>query len=119
MSKLKIVPPAEKEPTPFLRSSALAHRHLISLHDLKPAEIDSLLRLARGVKANPPRYHNALQGRALAMILEKPNLHTRATFELGISQLGGRVLALGWEEVGLGKREDVKDVARNLSRWVD
>ena len=46
-------------------------------------------------------------------------MHTRVAFELGISQLGGRALSLSWEEVGLGKREAVKDVARNLSRWVD
>ena len=53
------------------------------------------------------------------MILEKPSLRTRVTFDLGISQLGGRALILSSEEVGLGKREAVKDVARNLSRWVD
>ena len=53
------------------------------------------------------------------MIFEKPSLRTRVTFDLGISQLGGRALYLGSEEVGLGKREAVKDVARNLSRWVD
>src|SRR5208283_2324049 len=53
------------------------------------------------------------------MILEEPSLRARVTFDLGISQLGGRALYLGAEEVGLGKREAVKDVARNLSRWVD
>jgi ornithine carbamoyltransferase len=119
MRKLKIVPPAEKESAPLLRPQALAHRHLISIHDLTAPEIDFLLRQAQGVKAAPEPYHNALEGRTLAMILEKPNLHTRATFELGISQMGGRVLCLGAEEVGIGKREAVKDVARNLSRWVD
>ena len=55
----------------------------------------------------------------LAMILEKPSLCTRVTFELGICQLGGRALSLSPEEAGLGKREAVKDVARNLSCWVD
>jgi ornithine carbamoyltransferase len=77
------------------------------------------LKLAQGVKANPARHHNVLEGRTLAMILEEPSLRTRVTFDLGISQLGGRALYLGAEEVGLGKREAIKDVARNLSRWVD
>jgi len=119
MSKLKIVPPADRELAPLLRPPTLAHRHLISLHDLTPQDIDFLLKLALAVKASPARYNNALEDRTLAMILEKPSLRARVTFDLGISQLGGRALILGAEEVGLGKREAVKDVARNLSRWVD
>jgi len=41
------------------------------------------------------------------------------TFELGICQMGGRAINLSLEDAGLGKRDAVKDVARNLSRWVD
>src|SRR5208283_5232170 len=119
MSKLKIVPPADRELAPLLRPPTLAHRHLISLHDLTPQDIDFLLKLALAVKASPARYNNALEDRTLAMILEKPSLRARVTFDLGISQLGGRALILGAEEVGLGRREAVKDAARNLSRWVD
>jgi ornithine carbamoyltransferase len=119
MRKLKFVPPVEKEATPVRFPSTLAHHHLISLHDLKPPEVDFLLGLAQGVKADPARFNHALEGKTLAMILEKPSLRTRVTFELGISQLGGRALYLGAEDVGLGVRESIKDVARNLSRWVD
>jgi ornithine carbamoyltransferase len=119
MRKLKIVPPIEKGAPPLLRPSTLAHRHLISLHDLTPSEIDFLLKLAQAVKANPARYHYTLAGRTLAMILEEPSLRAHVTFDLGISQLGGRALYLGSDEVGLRKLEAVKDVARNLSRWVD
>jgi ornithine carbamoyltransferase len=53
------------------------------------------------------------------MLFEKPSLRTRVTFEVGMSQLGGHALYLGSQEVGLGKREAVADVARNLTRWVD
>jgi ornithine carbamoyltransferase len=53
------------------------------------------------------------------MLFEKPSLRTRVTFELGMTQLGGHALVLGAQEVGLGKREAIKDVARNLARWVD
>ncbi|MBI4246598.1 MAG: ornithine carbamoyltransferase, partial [Candidatus Rokubacteria bacterium] len=50
---------------------------------------------------------------------EKPSLRTRVTFEVGIVQLGGRAIYLSGSEIGLGTRESVADVARNLSRWVD
>jgi ornithine carbamoyltransferase len=60
-----------------------------------------------------------LGGRTLAFISEKPSLRTRVTFEVGMVQLGGRVVYLAGAEIGLGTRESVDDVARNLSRWVD
>ena len=119
MRNLNIVTPVEKESPPIMRPSNLAHRHLISLHDLAPSEVDFLLKLAQAVKINPDRYKSALEGRALAMIIEKPSLGSRVTFDLGISQLGGKALCLSSDEAGLGKREAVKDLARNLSGWVD
>src|SRR3972149_951 len=99
--------------------SGLKGRDLLSASDLTPAETDFLLQLALRGKAHPLRYRDALAGKSLAMLLEKPSLRTRVTFELAMTQLGGRALYLGPDEVGLGKREAVKDVARNLSRWVD
>ena len=60
-----------------------------------------------------------LAGRTLALIFEKPSLRTRVTFEVGVVQLGGRAVYLAGSEIGLGTREAVPDVARNLSRWVD
>ena len=60
-----------------------------------------------------------LAGRTFALIFEKPSLRTRVTFEVGIVQLGGRAVHLAGGEIGLGTRESVPDVARNLSRWVD
>jgi ornithine carbamoyltransferase len=53
------------------------------------------------------------------LIFEKPSLRTRVTFEVGIVQLGGRAVYLAGSEIGMGTRESVPDVARNLSRWVD
>jgi ornithine carbamoyltransferase len=119
MPKLRVVRHTEREFPPLARPASLARRHMISLHDLTPAEIDYLLKLALRVKAHPARYRSALEGKALALLFEKPSLRTRVTFELGIGQLGGQPLYLGPQEIGLGKREAVKDVARNLSRWVD
>jgi ornithine carbamoyltransferase len=119
MRKLKVVPNAEKEPPPPIRPATLAHRHLVSVHDLTPSEIDFLLKLAEHVKNSPASHRHALEDVTLAMIFEKPSLRTRVTFEVAIGQLGGRSLYMGPQEVGLGKRESVRDVARNLSRWVD
>ncbi len=119
MRKLEVVSRALKELPPLPRPTALAHRHLISLHDLTPPDIHYLLKLAQQVKAIPVNHAHALEGKTLAMIFEKPSLACRVVFDLGISQLGGRALYLGAEEVELGRREGPKDVARNLSRWVD
>jgi ornithine carbamoyltransferase len=55
----------------------------------------------------------------MAMILEEPSLGSRVTFDLGITQLGGQALCLSPEEVVLGTHEAIKDLARNLSGWVD
>jgi ornithine carbamoyltransferase len=54
-----------------------------------------------------------------ALIFEKPSLRTRVTFEKAMQDLGGTATYLGPTDIGLGKRETVPDVARNLSRWVD
>jgi len=60
-----------------------------------------------------------LSGRTLALLFEKPSLRTKVSFEIAIHQLGGYGIYLSPEEVGLGKRESVADVARVLSRYVD
>ena len=104
---------------PLQWRSGLKGRDLLSASDLTPAETDFLLQLALRVKAHPLRYRDVLAGKSLAMLFEKPSLRTRVTFELAMAQLGGRALYLGPDEVGLGKREAVKDVAGNLSRWVE
>jgi ornithine carbamoyltransferase len=95
--------------------------HLLSIRDLDVALVLRLFRLAADLKAErkagQPR--NALPGKALALVFEKPSLRTRVTFEVGMAHLGGTAVYLGAQEVGLGTRESVPDVARNLSRWVD
>src|SRR5215469_8720826 len=84
--------------------------------DITSTELVQLLDLAREVKRAPTRFRDALADRSLALLFEKPSLRTRLTFELGIQQMGGLVVM---SEGPLGNREPVKDVARNLSRWVD
>lgn len=60
-----------------------------------------------------------LSDRTVALLFEKPSLRTRVTFDEGITRLGGHVIYLGPEEVGIGRRETATDIGRNLSRWVD
>jgi len=119
MPRRKIAEPKAKEVFGLARPSTLPHRHVISLHDLASAEVEFLIKLGQRVKARPSRFRSALDGQTLAMLFEKPSLRTRVTLEVGMGQLGGMAIYLGPQEVGLGKRESVKDVARNLSRWVD
>ena len=96
-------------------------RDLLSLADLTPVEIDDVLSLALDLKARKRRGESTpmLAGKALAVYLEKPSLRTRASFEVGMTQLGGSVTTLRQEEVGLGARETAGDVGKVLSRYYD
>ena len=94
-------------------------RDFLSLHGLDVAEMAGLLDLAAEVKAHPADYAGALTGQTAALIFEKPSLRTRVTFEIGMAQLGGHAVYLAPGDIALGRREAVKDVARNLARWVD
>lgn len=91
-------------------------RHLLSTADLTAQEIAFLLEVARALKQKPQRL---LEGCQLALLFEKPSLRTRVSFQVGMRHLGGETIYLGPQEVGLGEREPIKDVARALSRYVD
>jgi ornithine carbamoyltransferase len=96
-----------------------AKRDFLSLHELTNWELEGLLDLAREIKSFPAPFHHALEGKTVAMIFEKPSLRTRVTFEVSMAQMGGHAIYLSPADIALGKREAVKDVARNLARWVD
>ena len=93
-------------------------KDFICLSDLTGDQIIDLLdqadELKRQQRDGIP--HRLLEGKTLAMIFEKPSLRTRATFDIGMYQLGGHSVLI---ETTLGARESVPDVARNLDRWVD
>jgi len=93
-------------------------KDFVSIRDFSPQQIWHLLDLACQVKAFPGAFTQALKGKTLAMIFEKPSLRTRVTFDVGIEELGGHPLYLSPAEISLGKRESVHDVARNLERMV-
>lgn len=97
-------------------------RDLVSFADWSTEEIWEILELAAHLKREQRagvRHDHILKGKTLAMIFQKPSLRTRVSFEVGMWQLGGYALYLGPEDIKLGKRESVEDVALNLSRYVD
>ena len=93
-------------------------RDLLTGTEFGPVQLHELYHLAADIKARPDRYRGALAGRFLALIFEKPSLRTRVTFEVGISSLGGAAVFLDHTGTRLGQRESIRDVARNLERWV-
>ena len=93
-------------------------RGLVTGTEWGPAQVRELFSLASDIKARPDRYRGALTGRYLALIFEKPSLRTRVTFEIGIASMGGSSVFLDHTGTRLGQRESIRDVARNLERWV-
>ena len=95
--------------------------HYLSIADLTPAQFRGLLDLAKELKDEWAAGGNRplLQGKTLGMLFQKPSLRTRVSFDMGMIHLGGQALYLSPNEIQLGKRESVADVARVLSRYVD
>ena len=99
-------------------SLTLQSKHLLSMSDLTPAEICALAERARDIKRVPDPAR-PMQGKTVALLFEKPSLRTRVSFEVATANLGGNCLYLSPQEVGIGGREAVSDVAQVLSRYVD
>ncbi len=105
--------------------TSLRGRDLLSVADLSAAEVGRIFDRAVELKAEDRARRETgavvatpLAGRTLAMLFQKPSLRTRVTFEAGMNQLGGHAIYLT-EDVVMGARESVRDVARNLERFVD
>ena len=92
-------------------------KDLLSVVDLSRGEVEQLVEQALVMKQGGMRC--LLPWRSVALLFEKPSLRTRVSFDVAVAQLGGHCLYLSPQEVGLGKREPVPDVARVLSRYVD
>jgi ornithine carbamoyltransferase len=98
-------------------------KDFLSVLDFDAADLENCLSLAAQVKADRALGRHAptadaLNGRHVALLFDKPSLRTRTTFEIAVRELGGHILPLQ-PDVALGRREPVGDVARNLERWVD
>jgi ornithine carbamoyltransferase len=99
------------------RTGFLKGRHILAVDDLTDSELAGVFALTREIKLG--RVSKAATGKTAALLFEKPSLRTKVTFMVAMTRLGGESIFLGRDEVGLGTREAVRDVARGLSRWVD
>ena len=94
-------------------------KDLISIKDLSLKEIEEIFALTDSLKKDKATYSQSLKGKTIALIFQKPSNRTRVSFAVGIFQLGGQSIYLRPEEINLGVRETIKDVARTLSRYVE
>lgn len=93
-------------------------RDFLTGTEWNPKQLRDFFRLSAEMKAHPDRYRGALAGSVFVLIFEKPSLRTRVTFETGIANLGGSSIFLDHTSARLAEREPVRDIARNLERWV-
>ena len=93
--------------------------NLLTFKDTSVEQMQALLALALNVKKSPSDYRDALKGKSLVALFEKPSLRTRVSFDIGIQKLGGHLVYLDSQSNNLAGREDTKDMALNLSCWCD
>ena len=92
-------------------------RDFLSISDINSEELLEILKYAEEFKKG--NIEKILSEKVFALIFEKPSLRTRVSFETGIKKLGGHSVYLSQQDIGMGKREAVKDIAKNLERWLD
>ncbi|MCH7705959.1 MAG: ornithine carbamoyltransferase [Chloroflexi bacterium] len=95
----------------------MSKRDFLSITDLSPQEVTGIIQRAEKLKGGIQ--DKPLAGKSVAMLFEKPSLRTKVSFDVAVHQMGGHPIYLGRDEVGLGGRESVGDVARVLSRYVN
>ena len=101
---------------------SLRGRDYISVVDLSPEELITVLELSRDFKRRfygGERVIPVLQGKTLMLIFQKPSTRTRVSFEVAMKRLGGFTVTANWTELQLGRGETIADTARTLSRYVD
>ncbi len=94
-------------------------KDLISVKDLSIQDIREIFDLTDELKKDKAKFSSVLKGKTLALIFQKPSNRTRVSFEVGMFQLGGYAIYLRPDEINLGVRESIKDVAKTLSRYID
>jgi ornithine carbamoyltransferase len=98
-----------------IRRNILKSKDYLSVSDLTPERLRTLI--TRAINMKEEGWNTLLKEKVLVLMFEKPSTRTRVSFEVGMRQLGGHCIYLSPDEVGLGKRESIPDVARVLSRF--
>ncbi len=104
--------------TSSLELPRLSQKDLLCTSALPTTDIERIFTTARTLKAGREVHTAVLQHKRLAMIFEKDSLRTRFTFDIGMQDLGGSATFMDHRDAKLGSRESVKDMAKNLERWV-
>ena len=96
-------------------------KDFVSIADYSRDEIESIFELTKELKDKTKQReeHHVCKGLTMSMIFAKPSARTRISFETGMYQLGGYALYLSPNDIGIGKREAVKDIAQVISRYND
>ncbi len=96
-------------------------KHLVTIADLSLDDINKIFHMTRELKSSQAEGKTAkpLEGKTLALVFEKSSLRTRVSFEVAMGQLGGSAIYLSRQDIDLGHRESVRDVAMTLSRYVN
>jgi ornithine carbamoyltransferase len=89
----------------------------LEVDDLDPTELAALLDRAKDWKAHPDEVPHPLAGKGVALVFEKPSARTRTSSEMAVHTLGGHPIYVRGEEIGIGTRETVEDVARTLASY--
>lgn len=97
----------------------MSKKDLLSIHDLDPSEILSLISRAMDFKKGGKGPNPQLKGKTLGLFFQKPSTRTRVSFEAGMLQLGGNTIYLNSNELQLSRGESIQDTARTLSLYLD
>ena len=95
--------------------------HFLHISDYSTDALWDILKLAKKLKQKfrDREEYKIFNNKSLAMIFAKPSARTRVSFETGFEWMGGHALFLGPNDIGIGKREAIKDISRLLSRYND
>ncbi|MBU2044315.1 MAG: ornithine carbamoyltransferase, partial [Candidatus Omnitrophica bacterium] len=94
-------------------------KHFISIKNFSQKEIRNLIDLALKIKSDEAAYQAALSGKSIGLIFEKPSLRTKTAFYVGAVQLGAAAIYYTPQEIKIGERESVADIARTFSVYLD
>lgn len=94
-------------------------KDFISLENVSRKELMQLLKLALSIKKNPRKFRKTLNSKVVGLIFQKPSLRTKSAFYIGALQLGAGAVYYAPNEVKIGEREKVSDIARTLSPYLD
>lgn len=97
----------------------MAKKNFLSLGDLTKHQLLDIINIAQEVKAHPQDFSQFLSGKQVGLLFQKPSLRTKTSFYLGAQQLGATSIYYDPQEVRLGQREEIRDVSRTLSQYLD